>query len=341
MSVGFVNQPQGVSLDALIIPAKQIKAGVHVVIDEAKAIPAFQALGAQVIYRQSRDDHAHERYDAAAFVADLHAQAPAGALLHLGNEPGRNNLGALDSWSLAAMQACDRVGRKGVIFNFETGNPEPDDWPALAASVQYAYEHGHIIGLHEYFNVTVARSLKWHVGRFKFLLDTFGAKTPRIIITELGCAVDYNAYAGWQTVHTAESYAPEIGAAMDVYRPYGIDALVYLLGYWDRTATFDCRGQQPIFDEMERVNHFDGVDDMVPGYKQAKTKQAGVNVNLRGGPGLGYAPVGVVRTGDWVKRLPGSTVAANGYTWAAIAVDKSADSHLHGWCALEVIWVGD
>lgn len=85
----------------------------------------------------------------------------------------------------------------------------------------------------------------------------------------------------------------------------------------------------------------EGNEMAVPGYVQAKTKQAGANVNVRGGPSLKHAPITTISTGTWVKRLPGSTIAADGYTWAAIAVDKNANSHLHGWCALEVIWVGD
>ena len=78
---------------------------------------------------------------------------------------------------------------------------------------------------------------------------------------------------------------------------------------------------------------------MVPGYVKAKTRQAGVNVRVRLGPGLKYAPVTTVKTGDWVKRLPGSTINADGYTWAQVAVDKTADSHVHGWVATEVIEV--
>lgn len=335
-TVGFVNQPQGVSLDALIKPAKQIGAGVHVVIDEEKAIPAFQALGAQVIYRQSRDDHAHVNLHPLEFVADLHAKAPPGAWLHLGNEPGRGDLDILDVWTLAAMKACDGVGRKGVIFNFETGNPEPEDWPALSASVQYAYEHGHIVGLHEYFDVTVARSLTWHVGRFKFLLDTFGAKTPRIIITELGCAVDYNPHAGWQTVHTAESYAPEITAAMNVYRPYGIDATVFLIGYWDRSATFDCRGQQPIFDAMAAFNHMGEVDEMgLPGWTQAQTKQANARVNVRQSANISAPVVSTIMTGDWVKKI-GAPIRNGAYTWQNVILNEP-NKCTHGYVALEVI----
>ena len=340
MTIGFVIQPQGVSLEPLLDAARIVQARTHVVIDEAKAVPAFQALGAQVIFRLSKDDHAHAKFDAAQFVEELHATAPPGALLHLGNEPGRNDLAQLNSWTLAALQACDRVGRRGVFFNFETGNPEPEQWAELTDTMSYAYANNHVCGLHEYFDAYVARSTPWHVGRFKNVYKTFGLQSPRIVITELGCAINYNPYAGWQTYHTDVSYAAELDTAMrEHYAPYGIDALVYLLGYWDRSATFDVRGQTVIFERMAAMNAAEGTDNMVPGYGRARTRQAGANVNLRGGPGLKHAPVGVVRTGDWVKRLPGSTVAADGYTWAQIALDRDAGSHQHGWVATEVIEV--
>lgn len=341
MTIGFVIQGQGISEGPLIEAVDIVKARSHVVIDEAKLVPAVQARAAQVIFRRSDDDHAHERFDPVQFVEEMHAQAPPGALLHLGNEPGRGSLAALDAWTLVALQTCDRVGRKGVIFNFETGVPEPEDWRQLSASVQYAYANGHIVGLHEYFDVTVARSAPWHVGRFKNLIAAFGSKTPRIIITELGCAINYNPHVGWQVYHTQESYAVELViAVVDWYAAYDIDALVYLLGYWDRTDTFDVRGQHVIFKAMEQVNgQLSEGGDManVPGYVQAKTKETGARVNVRGGPGKKYAPFTTTGTGDWVKRLPGSTVRADGYTWAQIALDKDVSSHQHGWVALEVI----
>ncbi len=83
----------------------------------------------------------------------------------------------------------------------------------------------------------------------------------------------------------------------------------------------------------------EGNEMAVPGYVQAKTKQAGANVNVRGGPGLKHAAVTTVKTGDWVKRLPGGTISADGYTWANVAVDKDASSHVHGWVAEQVIEV--
>lgn len=346
MSIGFVIQPQGVSLEPLIDAARIANGRTHVVIDEAKAVPAFQALGAQVIYRASKDDHAHEKFDAAQFVEELHAAAPAGALLHLGNEPGRNNLAQLNRWTLAALQACDRVGRKGVCFNFETGNPEPEQWAELADAMRYAYANGHVCGLHEYFDGHVARSAPWHVGRFQNVYRAFGQQAPRIMITELGCAVRYNPYDGWQTYHTQGSYADELEIAhRDYYAPFGIDALVYLLGYWDRSATFDARGQAEIFRRMAAMNtaapgEIEGGEDMAPpGWKQIRTK-GDVALRVRAAPGLSTQTLTTVKTGDWVLRLPGSTVQKDGYTWAPYAVQKDAQTHLHGVIALEYVALG-
>lgn len=333
-TVGFVNKPQGISLEQVIVPARAVKARTHVVIDETKVLADYLAFTPRLIYRRSDDDHAHEKSDATRFVEEMHAVTPPGVILHLGNEPGRGSLDALNNWSLEAMKACDRLERKGVIFNFETGNPEPSDWPRLSGAVQYAYDHGHFVGLHEYFDVAVARSLKWHVGRFKFLINAFGTNTPRIIITELGCAVNYNPYAGWQTVHVQETYAPEIDAAMAEYATYDIDALVYLLGYWDKSATFDCRGQQVIFDRMTAINTRTQEEDEVAvwGLKRVQTKTAGAAINMRSEPKLTAPVLRTVKTGDYLRPY-GTPVNANGHSWQRVN-DENCKT---GWVSLNVL----
>ncbi len=330
---------QGISLEPLIAFNAEARSPVHVVIDEPKAAAALLAQGSQVIYRWSDDDHAHERHQPKPFVQRLHAEAPAGCVLQLGNEPGRQSLELLDAWTVSALDECERLGRKAGIFAFATGEPEPDDWKRMRRSVEQARTGGHWLILHEYFDGYVRRSVPWHIGRFNNAYAVFGAGTPQIVIGELACAVNYNPYAGWQTYLTAEQYAAELIEAQGIYAPRGIPSCVFVWGPWDRTTTFEIRGEAVIHRAIIDYNAGREEDDMVPGYGRARTKQAGANVNLRGGPGLKHAPVGVVRTGDWVKRLPGSTVAADGYTWAQIALDRDAGSHQHGWVATEVIEV--
>jgi hypothetical protein len=341
VSIGFVVQPQGVSLEPLVDAARTVGAGLHVVIDEAKAVPAFQALGAQVIYRRSDDDHAHEKFDPGQFVESLHAAAPAGALLHLGNEPGRQSLARLNQWTLEALRVCDRVGRKGVFFNFATGEPEPSEWTSLRDTMDYAYTNSHSVGLHEYFDGTIVRSAPWHIGRFKNVYTVFGMRSPKVTITELGCAINYDPYAGWQTYHTEQSYGAELVTAMrQFYAPYHVPTTVFILGYWDRTATFDVRGQTEIFRMMAEVNTHVREDDDVagpPGWKTAVVGPKGVN--LRPGPGIKYTPVAVVMNGDWVRRLPGSEIKADGWTWIPVALEKNEATHIHGWAATEVLKV--
>ena len=338
MTLGFVVQAQGQSLSPLVDAARVVGAGLHVVIDEVKAIPEFQALGAQIIYRRSDDDHAHENFDPVQFVERMHADAPAGALLHLGNEPGRQSLNQLNEWTLPALKTCDRLGRKGVCFNFATGEPEPGEWTKLRDAVAHAYGKGHIIGLHEYFDGTIARSAPWHVGRFKNVYSAFGAQSPQVAITELGCAIGYNPYAGWATYHTQVSYGTElVTAARQFYAPYGVRATVFLLGYWDRTPTFDVRGQTEIFEMMAAMNHVTEGGEMagLPGWTQATTKAPGVAVNVRDKPSITGLVLATVRTGDWVKRL-GTPVLNGGHRWQNVVLNEPGKC-THGWVSLNVI----
>jgi hypothetical protein len=340
VSIGFVVQPQGVSLEPLVDAARTVGAGLHVVIDEAKAVPAFQALGAQVVYRRSDDDHAHEKFDPAQFVENMHAAAPPGALIHLGNEPGRQSLARLNQWTLEALKACDRVGRKGVFFNFATGEPEPSEWVSLRDAMDYAYANNHSVGLHEYFDGTIARSAPWHIGRFKNVYTVFGTRSPQVTITELGCAINYDPYAGWQTYHTEQSYGAELVTAMrQFYAPYHVNTTVFILGYWDRTATFDVRGQTEIFRMMAEVNtHVQEDDDVgLPGWTQAKTKAPGVRVNVRAQPSLTAPVVATIATDDWVKKL-GTPVLNGGHRWQNIVLNEPGKC-THGHVSLNVVEV--
>lgn len=330
---------QGISLEPLLAFNAVAHSPVHVVIDEPKAAAALLAQGSQVIFRWSDDDHAHERHKPKEFVQHLHAMAPPGCILQLGNEPGRQSLELLDAWTVSALDECERLGRKAGIFAFATGEPEPDDWKRMRRSVGQARAGGHWLILHEYFDGYVRRSVPWHIGRFNNAYAVFGAGTPQIVIGELACAVNYDPYAGWQSYLTAEAYAVELIEAQKIYAQRGIPSCVFVWGPWDRTTTFEIRGEAVIQRAIIDYNAGREEDDVpVPGYVQVRTKQSAAAVNVRSGPGLRYAPVTVTRTGDWAKRI-GATVKADGYTWAPIALDKDATLHQHGWVATEVIEV--
>ena len=302
--------------------------------------------GAQVIFRRYREDDArlYETITPAQFV-DSVADLPAGWIAQCLNEPNGNQQ-VMTDWLIAVIAEADRRGRRLALPNWSVGNPDTEAvangvydplWRAMAASGR------HVLGLHEYAKESPLNE-PFHVGRYKAILarfDALGLKRLTVVMTEHGRDTG-GGHDGWRTVFSEAEYADFLAEAQTVYEPDGICALVfcYGAGFDDRWKTYDTQGCNELLARMKDMNKEGEVEDMaVPGYVQARTKQAGVNVNVRGGPGLKYAPVATAKTGDWAKRLPGGTIKADGYTWAQIALDKDANSHQHGWVAMEVIEV--
>ena len=171
--------------------ARQLRAAYHVVMDNPALAAQIAPLCARgLIYRMWRDDdNAQERTDPVQFVRQRHDQAPPGALLYLGNEPWPTQ--QLADWTLRALDECERLGRRGVVFNFSTGNPELSRWPTFELVLRRLRRGGHALGLHEYFDRHWNRgdSHPWHVGRVERVIEYMRARgiaLPEIVITELG-----------------------------------------------------------------------------------------------------------------------------------------------------------
>ena len=171
--------------------ARQLRAAYHVVMDNPALAAQIAPLCTRgLIYRMWRDDdNAQERTDPVQFVRQRHDQAPTGALLYLGNEPWPTK--QLADWTLAALDECERLGRRGVVFNFSTGNPELAHWPIFEPVLRRLRRGGHVLGLHEYFDRrwNSGDSHPWHVGRVERVIEymrMLGIALPDIVITELG-----------------------------------------------------------------------------------------------------------------------------------------------------------
>lgn len=341
-TLGVNDKIAGISLEPFLAFNAQARPEVNVCIDEAKSAAAQLAQGTQVIFRWSDDDHAHERHKPKEFVQRLHAMAPPGCVLQLGNEPGTASIELLDSWTVSALDECERLGRKAALYGWATGEPEPEHWPRLRRSMQRAKQGGHWVNIHQYFDAFVARSLRWHIGREVDVYAAYGDATPQIVIGELGCAVNYDPFAGWQSYLTAEQYAAELVEAQKVYAPRGIPACVFLWGPWDKTTTFDIRGEAVVQDAIIRlnaaVNAAEGEDDMAgpAGWAQITTNSVGVSVNVRQAPSLTAQPIASVKTGAWVKPQ-GQPVNANGHAWQKVILENCAG----GYISLNVVRLGE
>lgn len=182
-----------------------------------------------LIYRKHHnDDNAQDRQDAISFVRERHAEAPPGALLYIGNEPWATE--KLAGWTYQAMDECERLGRRGVILNFSTGNPEPIDWQRFHYVLERAYVKKHLLGLHEYEDVDWRKNYPWHVGRLRVPFEIMGSRMPETIITELGACIGYQPLRGyrWASSMSDGKYAGSlVEIAREVYTPRNVSALIF------------------------------------------------------------------------------------------------------------------
>lgn len=321
---------RGRSEDEIVAIVKQIGAKYHVVMDNMSLAHKVQAAGATVIYRMhDADDNAQDRADPAAFVQRRHAAAPAGALLYLGNEPYPTQ--RLADWTMAALVECERWGRKGVILNFPTGNPQPDDWTKFKPVLERAYTRGHVLGLHEYFDVSWRKDYPWHVGRWEALRAVVGSRIPQIVITELGACIGYQPLRGyrWGNVMSDEQYAAELVSVGRYYADHGIHACVFALTRDDSADDWHTFNPRPrVIDALAAFNRevkppvpqtpvYPNPETLGEPYEAVVTYVNSLYVNLRAEPFVKAADIGDVRVGNKVLVRP-QTWPNGGYEWARL-----------------------
>lgn len=222
---------------AAVIPAiRDLRPSVAIVVDENKMLGPATTVARIVVWRRTdvdgkNDDHAYTKHDPIRFVRALHETSPDGVALYLGNEPGGSQLVAQVKWAIAALDECDRLGRTGVVCNFEVGVPEPSDWvTSLKPLLERLRGSRHYLGLHEYFPALNSGVDGWHVGRWEFIPPGL---RPRIMITELGYAKDLDAHAGWQKAgFDAKVYANVLDQFRAYYAIRDIPAAGFCLGEW-------------------------------------------------------------------------------------------------------------
>lgn len=328
-----------------------------VVCDEPSVAAAIKSAlpNTTVIHRWVVDgDGSHGNWTPDAWIRSFALPLPPGVMGYLLNEPG-GNWRELSAWLVTVMSLCAALNIPLCVGNFSKGTPpeaviEAGELDALLLAFNDFPLHR--FGYHPYWtdDPDTDEHANWHV-HIQRRAAKIGAKV-RLFATESG-RDERGAYSDGYHAHMPSAvFAEKETRHAATLRAAGVPVAPYCYGKggpevvngkerfkWEQ---FDWQDDAVVQTAFLAFNQTGEVNEMVvPGYVQARTKQAGVNVRVRLGPGLKHAAVTTVKTGDWVKRLPGSTISADGYTWAAIAVDKSADSHLHGWCALEVIWVGD
>ncbi len=333
---------RGLSVDAIADEVRQLNARYHVVMNNSGLAARLLPLNTSIIYRHWPDDNLHETAEPRAHVRMVDKIAPKGCLLYLGNEPARSTLSTLNTWTIAALDECERLGRRGVILNFSTGSPEPNDWETLRGCVERAHAGDHLLGLHQYFDRQVTLSFPWHVGRERDARAAFGGKTPRIVITELGCAVGYDPYKGWRTALTDDAYTAELTLAADHYFAQEIHACLFALCSADDRQWGTFVPSARVLAGMARANSAAGRSPAPPGSRVQKPARAGdpevgelqtgTFIRLRGAPTLQGTELARMRQGQRLRWYPATERRADNFDWVYVETDMN-DGALAGWIA--------
>lgn len=306
MSIGLnILGDRGVPTEHIVSEVAQLGDNYHLVMNNPGLAVAVQPHCKKgLIYRKHHnDDNAQDKQDPVSFVRERHAVAPPGALLYLGNEPWATQ--KLADWTLAAMQECDRLGRKGVILNFSTGNPQPADIAIFKPCLRHARQRGHILGIHEYFDVQWRKDYPWHIGRIEMWFDALGSEMPEVVVTELGCCVGFHPLRGylWGGAMNEQSYGTALAELSQiVYAPLHIDATLFARtsdNQADDWHTFNPRGQ--VFTIVSEYNRSEVMTQPNYGARIPDATAVLVNasaVNIRIAPNTNIAPVGKLLGGE-------------------------------------------
>jgi hypothetical protein len=339
---------RGLSEDQLAADAQALGARYHLVMGSPRLAQRLLDSGSRVIYRHfPDDDNVQDRTEPRARVRLLHQLAPKGCSLYLGNEPSRAVIPQLNTWTVTALDECEKLGRKGVILNFATGNPEPGDWEGLRPCVERAFNGGHILGLHQYFDKTIAVSAPWHVGRDRDARAVFGDKTPEIVITELGVAVGYDPYKGWRVALTSEAFATELRQAAEIYYlPHGIHACIFAVCPDNDSQWGTFNPSRRVLELSAAINRTAQPREPVvtnppapvpkpanPGPPSSGELQTSTYVRVRNAPSVRASEVGQLKQNQLVVWYPATQQTADTYDWVFIEAKQTDGTTVSGWMA--------
>lgn len=294
----------------------------------------------RIVFRRYRpDDHKlAEVMTPAQFLLSV-ADVPRSYWVQVGNEPNGDQR-TLVQWTAELIALANTQNRRLAVGNWSVGNPDDRavEFGEYDAIMRGLAGSQHILGVHEYFSDDPLTE-PFHIGRLRSFLrraDKLGIARPQIVVLEHGRDLGGGAGDGWRGQGWSEAdYAARLEAAQDVYRADGITACVFSYGAGFGWDSFNVEGATELLARMARMNAQE-VDEVVPGYVKLQTVN-NANVRLRAAPGLSAQTLAVLSPGVWVKFLPNAPVVKDGYTWLMCAVDKDAQTHMHGWCAAEVL----
>ncbi|MBK8035281.1 MAG: hypothetical protein IPK17_38415 [Chloroflexi bacterium] len=228
-----LNIRQGVNNDNVAAYHRDLKPHTSLVHDEAKLVTMLQAASTRVIWRATGDDPLHSplTQSPTKFVR-RRFEAVGGngqAIIHLTNEIGQSQ--AHDTWTLAALAECERLGIKACIFNHYTHTPYAV-WMRSAFVLRAAADN--LIGAHVYWNGAFPAHADDDTHAWLQARDQVGGEW---VVTELGYAgrradgsLDPNQ--GWQGQISEAAYIEQLGRAAGWYAQQGVPVCLFSWGKW-------------------------------------------------------------------------------------------------------------
>ena len=237
MNAGVIglNIRQGVNNDNVAAYHRDLRPHTSLVHDEAKLVPMLQVTGTRVIWRVTGDDPKHNPVNTSAvqFVRERFSAVGGNgqAVIHLTNEIGWSQ--AHDTWTLAALAECVRLGVKACIFNHYTHTPYAV-WLRSERVLREAIAAGCSIGAHVYWNGSFPAHADDDTHAWLKVRDRVGGEW---VVTELGYAArradgQLDPDRGWQGQISEAEYITQLGRAAGWYAQQGVPACLFSWGKW-------------------------------------------------------------------------------------------------------------
>jgi GH25 family lysozyme M1 (1,4-beta-N-acetylmuramidase) len=338
--LGLNTRTLSVSRDMEIAALRQSGGAYHLIEDDPTLAAQAKAEGFGVVYRQSGDDANGNpiMQDPGVFVGRRAQNAPTADFLHLSNELDVPTL-ALLSWTRAAMQYADRIGRKVCLFNFST-NRDAGTWNVCEPLIKDALAGGHAIGLHAYFDTDPEHDAgAW---AWKALQAKYGG---RWLVTEFAYIRDIrDGGKGWHGAISQTEYAAFLQAYVRLFAALNMPLMLFSFDDWmpGSTEGFGIHDAPEILASIASINAaYPLKEPPVPvpipdhppipaptegGVPATLTHVPALFVNLRAQPG--GAIIGDLRVGETFTTYP----THRKDEWLYVARDGDG---AHGWVSTQ------
>lgn len=308
----------GLSRENVIADVRQIGGALLLVRNSPELAALALAAGVPfVVYRETDDDPQHSPLGQSPveFVQKRARNAPPGAYLHLTNELDPSP--ALNDWTNAALDECDRLGRKACAFNFSTHKSRAQ-YDVSAPVIERAVKGGHAMGVHVY--ETPIFDIDFDAYQWTEVMDKIGGVW---LVTEYAYIANVrNDSVGYREAISEDEHMQFIRYHGGFLAQLGTPAAWFSYEHWrdneqGRREGFGFLDRPYVMDAMRETNAacpYQPAEPPRPAFQTGIARLIGVSgVNIRQAPNATAARLATLADGQSVKYLPG-LVQGGAYT---------------------------